>query len=171
MKFSIVLASAISLGLAKADFFEGIKRPELFEITELNMPTIRINFSDEAYSRFKLYYQCLYDTHPLIDNDNEDCYSAPWVNYTEVINSLIQNNVINVNQLPFEQQNLINTELTFEDFKSIIDTGSSLSMKEIFSQRQSYVSIPTFEEKKASFDFIVNGYVYYLIYNKKYVNN
>ncbi|ORX42385.1 hypothetical protein BCR36DRAFT_416132 [Piromyces finnis] len=160
MKFNKYIVATVlsSLGFVKANYFEGIQRDEFFEKIELNMPTIRINLSDEAYNNFKLTFQCLYDTHPSYESFNEDCYKAPWVNYNEIMNSLVQNGVIDNTKLTFEQQNqLTNPELNYDDFSSIISVASSLSLPTIFSQRQSYVFIPSYEEKKASIDFILNG--------------
>jgi len=161
MKYqSIALASALCLGLARAgtNFFEDTERAEIFELTELNMPTLRINFSDDSYNRFKLTYKCLYDTHPLIDNENEDCYTAPWIDYTELLNTLIGNSVVDTNKLSSSQSQYVNnTDITYDVFKGIVASASSLSLKDVFSQKYGYVTIPSFEEKKASLDFTVNG--------------
>jgi len=162
MRFnSYIFVSALCIGLAKANFFEGFQRPELFEITELNMPTIRLNIDDEAYNRFQLTYKCMYDTHPLNDIENEDCYSASWNKYNEILESLVTDNIVDTSKLTIEQQDLINNkqEISYDDFKSIITAASSLPMKEIFSQRNLYAYIPLFEEKKASLEFTLNGYV------------
>lgn len=162
MKFSkiIIVAALSSLSSAlSSSFFDGIEktRAELFDITDLNMPIIRINLSDEAYNRFQLTYQCLYDTYPTVDNENEDCYKAPWVNYSEVLNLLIQDGTINSELLTFEEANLVNDpELTYDVFSSIVNTYSTLTMKEIFSQDHFYVSIPSYEEKGATLDFFLN---------------
>ncbi|KAG4107915.1 hypothetical protein H8356DRAFT_973503 [Neocallimastix lanati (nom. inval.)] len=160
MRFnSYIFVSALCIGLAKANFFEGFQRPELFEITELNMPTIRLNIDDEAYNRFQLTYKCMYDTHPLNDIENEDCYSASWNKYNEILESLVTDNIVDTSKLTIEQQDLINNkqEISYDDFKSIITAASSLPMKEIFSQRNLYAYIPLFEEKKASLEFTLNG--------------
>eukprot|EP00833_Pecoramyces_ruminatium_P016343 jgi/Orpsp1_1/1190375/evm.model.d7180000078578.1 len=160
MKFNTsTLITALSLGLVRANFFEGIQRDEFFELIDFNMPTVHVKLSDKDYNRFKLTYKCLYDTHPLVDNENEECYTAPWVNYNEILGSLVQDNIIDSTLLTPEQQNLINNpeyEFSYEEFKSIIDTTSSLSLKNVFSQRYGYCVIPVYEEKKASFDFTVN---------------
>jgi len=163
MKFNKYIAATALCNISvvkAADFFAGVERAEIFNKIELNMPTFRINLSDEAYNRFKLTYQCLYDTHPNYESLNEDCYKAPWAKYNEIASALLQDGIIDTSLLTFEQQNqLSNPELTYEDFSSIISTASSLTMQDIFSQRKTYVSIPAYEEKHASIDFILNGYV------------
>jgi len=162
MNFSKIFIVAALSGLSSAlssSFFDGIEktRAELFEMTDLNMPIIRINLSDEAYNRFQLTYQCLYDTYPTVDNENEDCYKAPWVNYSEILGLLIQDGTINSELLTFEEANLVNDpELTYEVFSNLVSTYSTLTMKEIFSQDHFYVSIPSYEEKEASLDFFLN---------------
>jgi len=161
MKFNKYIAATALCNISvvkAADFFAGVERAEIFNKIELNMPTFRINLSDEAYNRFKLTYQCLYDTHPNYESLNEDCYKAPWAKYNEIASALLQDGIIDTSLLTFEQQNqLSNPELTYEDFSSIISTASSLTMQDIFSQRKTYVSIPAYEEKHASIDFILNG--------------
>jgi len=160
MKFNKLFLVATFSSLASAigsDFFEGIKRAELFEMTDLNMPIIRINLSEKDYNRLQLTYKCLYDTHPSIENYNEDCYKAPWVDYPDILNQLIQDGTIDPGMLTLEVQNIVdNPEITYEEFSSIINNYSSLPMKEVFSQGHSYVNIPNFEEKHASLEFYLN---------------
>ncbi|KAG4107506.1 hypothetical protein H8356DRAFT_1416903 [Neocallimastix lanati (nom. inval.)] len=159
MKFQTYLfASVFSIGFAKAaDFFKGVKRAEIFRLTEFNMPTIRINLSKESYDRFQLTYKCLYDNSPLIENDNEDCYKAPWVNYTDIMSALVSRKYIDTKKLKGKQLELVNSpELGYDDFKSIINIASSIPMNQIFSQKHSFSPIPSFEEKNASLDFILN---------------
>jgi len=161
MKFNnLFFASAFGFILAKADFFNGLKRAEIFEMTEFNMPTIHIHFSEKSYNRFHLTYKCLYDTHPLVENKNEDCYTAPWVNYTEIVSTLISREYLDTKALSKKQKSLINDpNLGYDDFKSILSAGSTFSVQEVFSQSHTIVNIPDFEEKKASLDFTINGYV------------
>jgi len=154
----LFLASAFSFILAKADFFEGIKRAEIFQLTELNMPTIRIKLSKESYNRFQLTYKCIYDTHPLIENDNEDCYQAPWVNYTDVASTLVRREYLDTKALSAKQKSALeDPALNYNGFKSIIKAGSIYSIKEIFSQSHSIVPIPSFEEPNAQLEFTING--------------
>jgi len=156
---TFIFAFALSIGLANAaDYFKGVKRAKIFELSELNMPTIRLNFSKESYNRFQLTYKCLYDTHPLIDKENEDCFKAPWVNYTEIVSTMISKDYIDTSKLSSNQKKLVKSpQLSYNDFKSVISASSSLSLKEIFSQRHTIVTIPSFEENEASLDFIING--------------
>jgi len=57
MKFNKYIAATALCNISvvkAADFFAGVERAEIFNKIELNMPTFRINLSDEAYNRFKL---------------------------------------------------------------------------------------------------------------------
>lgn len=163
MKFNkFILISALSLSLASAKnsttYFEGVKRKELFEKIELNMPTIRIKFSNEAYDRFQLTYQCLHDLHPLKDLENEDCYKAPWVNHGTLLFSLNTKGHIKLSKLNEKQRELLtDPNISYENFKSIINTACDIKLKDIFALTSNYVSIPSFEEKKASLEFTLNG--------------
>jgi len=159
MKLNYLLTTlAVGFGVAKADYFKGIERAEIFEKTELNMPSFHIKFSDESYNRFQLTYKCLHDTHPLIENFNEDCYQAPWVNYTEVVSSLISREYLTTTKLSSKQKKLIDDpNLNYSDFKSIVSAASTIPLQEIFSQRHTIVPIPSFEDKKAALDFTVDG--------------
>ncbi len=154
----LFFTSAFSYVLAKADFFGDIKRAEIFEMTELKMPTFRIKLSEESYNRFQLTYKCMYDTHPLIENVNEDCYQAPWVNYTDVASTLVRRGYLDTTALTPKQKDLIeDPTLGYNDFKSIVNAGSIYTLKEIFSQSHSIVPIPSFEELNAQLDFVLDG--------------
>jgi len=165
MKFNkFILISALSLGLASAKnsttYFEGVKRSELFQKIELNMPTIRVKFSPEAYARFKLTYQCLHDLHPLKEIDNEDCYKAPWVNYGHILFALNTKGHINLSKLNDKQKEMLTDPyINYENFKEVVAAGSKLRMLDIFSLSSNYVEIPSYEEKNASIEFVLNGEV------------
>jgi len=163
MKFNkFILISALSLVLASAKnsttYFDGVKRAELFQKIELNMPTIRVKFSKEAYDRFKLTYRCLHDLHPMKEIDNEDCYKAPWVDYSTILLGLSGDNLINVSKLNQNQRLMLSDRsITYEGFKEIIETATNLKLMDIFGLRNNRVKIPSYEEKNATIEFVLNG--------------
>jgi len=161
MKLNYLLSTlALSVGLSNAatNFFKGFERAEIFEKTEFNMPTFRIKLSDESYDRLQLTYKCLYDTNALINNENEDCYTAPWVNYTQLATKLHNLQYLSTANLSEKQKKLMNDpNLGYSDFKSIVKAGCGISVKEIFSQQYGIVEIPVYEEKKASLEAIIDG--------------
>jgi len=160
MKTITLLSLLISSAFAFDSFFENTKRDELFEITDFNIPTIKVNMSEEELKNLHLSYQCRRDTSCIYYTRNVDCYTAPWINLNEILNKIVEQNIIEKSQLSeSDLAYLENTDITIEEFENLLTTYTSYSMEDIFRSSRGYFEIPEYTVKNATLNFEIDDKV------------
>jgi len=137
---------------AEDDFLANASRPEFFSITDFKIPTFTVNMAEEDYNNFFLAAQCNRDTHPNYMKRNEECYTAPWVNLTESLESVISKKYIDVDTLKKSKDYDIvekaldsskDYKISLSEFENIIVNYSNFTLEEIFTHPYGVLKVPS----------------------------
>jgi spore coat protein CotH len=178
MIICVHLRNAVALD----NFFDhSSPRPELFELTDFNVPDIKITLNDKDFQLLFYSFECEKDTNPNYLKRNEKCYTAPWVNLNSALTIALNKAYIDRNRLTQTDLALISNVATFNDatqqyeeipnsvytlslpeFEQLVQAGSDLKLEEIFSQPYAIAPIPSgmyFETEEASLAFELDNTV------------
>jgi len=149
------------------EFFGNFTRVELFEHIDFTVPNLKIKLSDYDYKTLFLSYQCKKDATPGFLKKNEECYRAPYIDYCYAIeratkkNYLDKSKITDPNDLKLVEDSISRThQMTYEEFKNIVEKYSSLAIEEILSLPYGLISYPEkyFEARdKAGLVFEIEG--------------
>jgi len=160
MKTITILSLLISSVFAYDAFFENTRRAELFEKTDFNVPTIRVNMSEQELKNLHLSYQCRRDTSTIYYTRNDDCYTAPWINLNEILNKIVDKKIIKKSKMSSSDLAfLTKTDISIEEFESLITKYTSYSLEEIFRSSYGFFEIPEYTVKNATLNFELDGKV------------
>jgi len=146
-----------SCALAEDKFFGDVKRALIFEKTDFVVPKATFNFTEEDYRNFFLRYECEHDMNNRYLVDHEECYTAPWIDYTYALNKLFRHSYIN-KEIIVDKNDLAiaNKEnVTISDFEYIVSKYSNYTMKELMATNYGLYKFPDFEAE-VFFNFNIN---------------
>ncbi|ORX84642.1 coth-domain-containing protein [Anaeromyces robustus] len=173
----IPLAATLLFNIKKATAFDdlfrkhNVKRVELFEKTDFLVPDIKIHLNDVDFQTLFYGFQCMKDCSPTYLKENDDCYTAPWVDLNNVLEKAIDkdfmyfkmDNINNNNDIKQNDKQLIldvvknkNHNITLPEFKNIVKNYSNYTVPELFSIPYQLTRIPDskyFETSSASMTF------------------
>jgi hypothetical protein len=158
-------------------FLKDAIRPKLFQMTDFNVPKIRIYINETEYANLFLVMRCEMDTHPSYLKRNDDCYTAPWVNLNDSFKKLISKKYLDVNSVNnTEDKKLIDDvtndkkEITLSEFEKIVTTYTKYSLEQIFSQPYDLIRVPNSTPYGTNFETDSASMVFQLKEDNSYKN-
>jgi len=159
MKIYTILSLFVGSALASDEYFGKITRAKLFEKTDFVVPKITINLNKDDYRNLFLAYQCERDNSKQHFVKNDECYSAPWVDYDVAMNKTLEAKYVKKSSITDASDlEIINkTNITFSEYEHIIDKYSSVPIEKIFQKTYGIFKIPEFKTEDASMTFNLEG--------------
>lgn len=146
--------------LAYDKYFGNVKRPEIFELTDFKVPDITINLSEDDYNRYFLTYQCEYDMNIRHAVRNEDCYNAPWVDFTNTLDKAFKYGLMDKTKFDNDDLQIVkNGNITLTHFESFVTKYTDFTLERILSLSYGLITIPSYETEDASLSFDLDGKV------------
>ena len=128
---------------------------------------------EQELKNLHLSYQCRRDTNRIYYTRNDDCYTAPWINLNEILNKIVDKKIIKKSKMSSSDLAfLTKTDISIEEFESLITKYTSYSLEEIFRSSYGFFEIPEYTVKNATLNFELDGYVFIcsiLYYNFLYL--
>jgi len=144
--------------LAYDKYFGNVKRPEIFELTDFKVPDITINLSEDDYNRYFLTYQCEYDMNIRHAVRNEDCYNAPWVDFTNTLDKAFKYGLMDKTKFDNDDLQIVkNGNITLTHFESFVTKYTDFTLERILSLSYGLITIPSYETEDASLSFDLDG--------------
>ena len=138
---------------------DGIRKSELFELTDFKVPKITINLSNDDYKRFQLTYQCEYDMNIRLIKRNDECYTAPWVNLDKALKRAFKKNLIDESKLSSSDSKIVNNgNISLSNFENIVTKYSNFTLPKILSTSYGLIDIPDYKAD-TSLTFELDGYI------------
>jgi len=173
----IPLAATLLFNIKQATAFDdlfrthNVTRFKLFEKTDFLVPDIKIQLNDVDYQNLFYGFQCMKDCSPTYFKENENCYTAPWVDLNSVLEKAIKNdfmyfkmdNIDKDNNVQKDDKQLIldvvknkSHNITLPEFKNLVKNYSNYTVPELFLIPYQLTRIPDakyFEASSASMSF------------------
>jgi len=164
MKMNFKILSLISLflgsSLAYDEYLGNVKRPEIFELTDFKVPDITINLSEDDYNRYFLTYQCEYDMNIRHAVRNEECYNAPWVDFTNTLDKAFKYGLMDKTKFDNDDLQIVkNGNITLAHFESFVTKYTEFTLERILSLSYGLITIPSYETEDATLSFDLDGKV------------
>jgi len=100
----------------------------------------------------------MYDTNVRYHIDNNECYTAPWINLDKVLEKAVKKSLISKENVTLEDSAIFEKQnITMTEFEHLFNTYTNLTMADVFSSSNNLYEIPLFETQNAGMTLDIDG--------------